>query len=477
MIDIHFHGLPCVDDGPDNQESAIKLLRKAYQQGAREIVVTPHMHHPMSFGHIPLNEQMQAGKTDLFQTFFNQVKCVLPDLILHEGAEMYISRKHLGGLDQLTIKTIGNTDYILVEFSRRITYHQMDTLLHGLHLLGWKPIIAHLEEYGVVCKNIDHIKALDGDNYVIQVNAMNILDRKTKNGQRAKQLIELGVVDVVASDAHNLRARSPRMAEAKMYITRTFGKAIAKQWLTENPTRILKNQSVIKEYTVPKKKYSFFLGFCGALFVVLMVVNVLAKKIEIPMFPDQGILATNEAKLAEAELTNGVSESVGEMEEPKVEISEEKNPVTKINPETNPIGRVPLAGMEMPPVETDPEDKKLDSKGNGLTHEETLIESYTTYLGSLQESYLEAVDGCYIQLRDLKKTEDKMEQEAAANRIVDEIATLESQADNKVYKALYDMQNDLEEYDYDVEIVHTSRQHYLEMKVKISNEYEAKLQN
>ena len=43
MIDIHFHCLPGIDDGPRNWEEAIALCRAAEADGVQTIVATPHV--------------------------------------------------------------------------------------------------------------------------------------------------------------------------------------------------------------------------------------------------------------------------------------------------------------------------------------------------------------------------------------------------------------------------------------------------
>src|ERR1700722_13710687 len=43
MIDLHFHALPGLDDGPPDLEAAVALVRAAADTGVRAIVATPHV--------------------------------------------------------------------------------------------------------------------------------------------------------------------------------------------------------------------------------------------------------------------------------------------------------------------------------------------------------------------------------------------------------------------------------------------------
>ena len=42
-VDIHSHILYGVDDGPDNIETSIEMMKIAYDEGIRKIVATPHV--------------------------------------------------------------------------------------------------------------------------------------------------------------------------------------------------------------------------------------------------------------------------------------------------------------------------------------------------------------------------------------------------------------------------------------------------
>ena len=48
MIDLHFHLLPGIDDGPDTTDAALALAQAAADAGTRTIVATPHVswHYP-----------------------------------------------------------------------------------------------------------------------------------------------------------------------------------------------------------------------------------------------------------------------------------------------------------------------------------------------------------------------------------------------------------------------------------------------
>ena len=42
IIDMHCHALPGLDDGAKDEKETVKMLRMAWKEGIRGILVTPH---------------------------------------------------------------------------------------------------------------------------------------------------------------------------------------------------------------------------------------------------------------------------------------------------------------------------------------------------------------------------------------------------------------------------------------------------
>ncbi len=130
MIDIHCHILPGIDDGPSGIGESIQMARIAAEDGITTIVATPHVKdtvHPVSAikkGVADLNRHLQA--LDI------PVK-VLP------GADVNAF------LNPSLIKdyTIGETNYILIEFPHTHIPQNAKDILFNISLQGLLPIITH----------------------------------------------------------------------------------------------------------------------------------------------------------------------------------------------------------------------------------------------------------------------------------------------------------------------------------------------
>jgi protein-tyrosine phosphatase len=105
---------------------------------------------------------------------------------------------------------------------------------------GWKPVIAHAERYGVFQRN-PHLAAEAADAGAgIQVNDNSILGLDGRILKKtAKKLLDLDMVDYIASDAHDMGERAGHMGECYSYILKKYGNDSAQRLFEQNPGRIL----------------------------------------------------------------------------------------------------------------------------------------------------------------------------------------------------------------------------------------------
>lgn len=261
MFDIHYHLIPNMDDGPDTMECALKMVKISYDQGVKTIVATPHMNHPAEFrGRMGIEKNMLHE----FEKIRTYIQTTYPDMELYLGAEVYLSKQDLKQLDQVEIRTMNNTRYVLVEFRRDITFFEMNKGLQELMVLGYRPILAHAEVYHCFT-NLDELMNLREQGVLIQCSTGNIIDiRKKPEKTRAKEMLRHGQVDIIASNGHNPIMNKPDMAKAYTYVTRKYGEEEAKRLFIENPKKMLEDGTiaqpsrVIKQSKTIKKSWVLF---------------------------------------------------------------------------------------------------------------------------------------------------------------------------------------------------------------------------
>lgn len=239
MIEIHFHCLPHVDDGPASWEEAVALCRAANAEGTTRIVATPHVLRGVWANPSPvvreklveaLNEQL-GGKP-----------LILP------GCEYYyaddvIAQARKGPKGPLT--GLGGGAYLLVEFAPGHVPPTIVSTCHELRVLGVQTIVAHAERHLVFAQKPELLAGLVSKGTLVQITAGSLLGEFGKTAQNAcEEFFRLGLVHAIASDAHSMSQRPPRMAAARERIRKKWGADAERGLFVENPEAILASRPV-----------------------------------------------------------------------------------------------------------------------------------------------------------------------------------------------------------------------------------------
>ena len=218
MIDIHFHCLPGIDDGPRNWDEAVALCRAAEADGVDTIVATPHVLRD------PWLNEFQSKRDELIlelNTRLGGHPAILP------GCEYFFSSDavdlwHRGAAGPLT--GLNRSSFLLVEFPATTIPMSAEAVFHELSVSGVTPVIAHPERNRVFAEQPERLVRFVELGAMTQVTAGSILGDFGKAAQAACDvLFDRGVVHFVASDAHSVQRRPPRMGPAREIVQRKWG--------------------------------------------------------------------------------------------------------------------------------------------------------------------------------------------------------------------------------------------------------------
>lgn len=236
FIDMHSHILPDIDDGARSMEQTISMLKIAYEEGIRTMVATSH-YYPGRY-----EEPAEVLRSRLREVQ-NITADILPDMELSLGCEIYYSHESIRLLKEGIIPTIGDTGYVLVEFSPLAEFRYLKSGLQDFILEGYTPIIAHVERYENVVKDMNRVLELIDMGVVIQVNAMSITGEMGRTYQGiTKKLLKNQYVHIVATDTHSERSRAPRMKKCYELVSKKYGKEYAGELFMDNQLKILSDQ-------------------------------------------------------------------------------------------------------------------------------------------------------------------------------------------------------------------------------------------
>ncbi|NQI69699.1 tyrosine protein phosphatase [Streptococcus suis] len=239
MIDIHSHIIFGVDDGPKSIEESLALIGQAHGQGVRFIVATSHRRKGM------FETPEKVIKANFLQ-LKEAVKESYPEVRLFYGAEIYFSHDILEKLEKKKIPTINGSRYVLLEFSMKTPWKDIQEAIHEVMLLGVTPLLAHIERYDALAYQVDRVEELIDKGCYTQVNSSHVLkpgligDKSKEFKKRAQYFLERNLVHCVASDMHNTTTRPPFMQEAYQLVKNEYGPERAKALFKKNPLMILK---------------------------------------------------------------------------------------------------------------------------------------------------------------------------------------------------------------------------------------------
>jgi protein-tyrosine phosphatase len=239
VIDVHFHCLPRVDDGPDSWEEAVALCRAAAEDGTTLVVATPHvLRHQWSNANPIVRDRLVASLNERL----GGTPRVVPGCEYYYAEEVVALAKK-GPTSPLT--GLGGGSYLLVEFSPATVPESAVHAFHELRVLGVHPVVAHPERHPVFARQPERLADLVSRGALAQITAGSLLGDFGKTAQKAcEDFLRLGLVHLVASDAHSLVQRPPRLLAARERVLKKWGAAVERGLFVENPEAVLASEAV-----------------------------------------------------------------------------------------------------------------------------------------------------------------------------------------------------------------------------------------
>jgi protein-tyrosine phosphatase len=231
MIDIHHHLLPGVDDGARNLDISLAMVEMAIADGITHIVCTPHSSHSYYFDP-EHNATLLAELQDAVARRFGD-----DAITLGLGCDFHLMFDNIeDAQSHPTRYTINGNNYLLVEFPDSAISPTTAQTFYQLSLSGMTPIITHPERNPILARQPERMTEWLKAGALIQVTANSLSGRF---GQTAEQsafwLLDHQWVHFLATDAHDVQSRPPRLRRAFDLVAERYDLATAQRLCVRNP--------------------------------------------------------------------------------------------------------------------------------------------------------------------------------------------------------------------------------------------------
>jgi protein-tyrosine phosphatase len=229
MIDIHHHLLFGLDDGAKDIQTSLAMAEMAAADGITHIVCTPHANSHYNFDPAVNQQRLE------------QLRARLDDKItLGLGCDFHLSYENIeDALKNPAKYTINHKQYLLVEFPDLAIPQQMTDVFYQFLVAGIQPIITHPERNLTIQKSPHRLHDWIERGCLVQVTASSLTGRFGRLAASFSQtLLEEKKVHFLATDAHNLESRPPRMKEVFNLVAKRYGADTAERLCITNPRAV-----------------------------------------------------------------------------------------------------------------------------------------------------------------------------------------------------------------------------------------------
>lgn len=234
MYDLHNHILPGVDDGPDDWETAVNMLRLAADDGIQGIAATPHvmagMHGPSKEWISSLTEELRRRSGGL-------------EIGLFVGSEILLTAETAAGIRNGLFHAINSSRYVLVEIPEHFSRVNLLNFIFELTSSGLVPVVAHPERNPRLSADPNLLYEVISMGAIGQLDAGSVTGHFGGDTRRAAlDMLGRRLVHIMATDAHSDTARPPLLSGGLKAVEKAFGRKTACSMTYGHPKRILEDK-------------------------------------------------------------------------------------------------------------------------------------------------------------------------------------------------------------------------------------------
>ncbi len=251
MIDIHSHLLPQIDDGAQDWDESLAMIRQAIRDGIEGAICTPHVLNV-------LDEPFESKLLFKFQQLKELIDRHQLKFKVWLGSEIHCQAVFNSFSKVVTLND--TQKYLLMELPLGELPADTGDKLFKLNLDGITPVLAHPERNSAVIQKLEVAFQFIQQGALVQLNAGSLngdFGRTVK--KTAFEMMNHDMVHFVASDCHNAGSRPMLLGKAFQVVADRWGKAKAVLLFTANPQKVVQGEKIDPQEPVPPSQKEPFI--------------------------------------------------------------------------------------------------------------------------------------------------------------------------------------------------------------------------
>ena len=235
FVDIHTHVLPGIDDGASSVEEAVAMLALARHHGTSALVASPHASPAFPF---------DAARAEALLAQLRQL--APPGIRLIRGCDFHLTFNNVeSALRSPSDFAIDGRCWLLMELSELTVFSNTGALWARMQEAGLRIIVTHPERNALLRQRFDVIEEWVAGGRLMQLTAGSLLGDFGREAQQfSLRLLDAGLAHFVASDAHDLEARPPRLDLAFDWLAAHYSPEYALKLCVEHPQAVVEGQPI-----------------------------------------------------------------------------------------------------------------------------------------------------------------------------------------------------------------------------------------
>jgi protein-tyrosine phosphatase len=236
MVDIHHHLLWGVDDGPRDFETSVAMAKASAADGVTHVVCTPHAN-----GQYEYQPEINQAKVQELQAKLDEDRVPLR---IGLGCDFHLSYDNVNDAKADPAKfSVNGLGYLMVEIPDFGVPPGLTETFYELQLAGLTPVLTHPERNPTLQADHRRLAEWMRGGVLVQVTGDSVTGKMGRQAEKmAHQLLARGWVHFLATDAHNVSSRPPRLSEARKLVARKYGEPYAESLTSSNPRAVFEGK-------------------------------------------------------------------------------------------------------------------------------------------------------------------------------------------------------------------------------------------